>query len=77
MKNNKSLWKSVNVNFKKLTNKNKIYSRQFIIPSFLIGKSVKIYNGINFIKIYISRDKIGFKFGDFVFTRKKSTYKKK
>lgn len=48
----------------------KIWNRNSVIPYYLIGKYVQIHNGKEFIKTHISREKIGFKFGEFVFTRK-------
>lgn len=48
----------------------KIWCRSSVIPSHLIGFSVLVYNGKEFKKIMISREKVGFKFGDFSFTRK-------
>jgi small subunit ribosomal protein S19 len=58
---------------KKLNSANKqilIYNRNLTIPFFLLGKSVFIHNGKEFIKTFVSRDKIGFKFGEFSYTRK-------
>jgi small subunit ribosomal protein S19 len=46
-----------------------IWSRQSVIPFFLIGQTVFVYNGKIFKKIFINREKIGFKFGEFSFTR--------
>lgn len=73
------------LNEKKILKKKEIIvrDRHSSIPLFLLGKYVSIYTGRVFIRIYISREKIGFKFGDFVFTRrhnkkvKKSTKPKK
>jgi len=47
-----------------------IWSRNSTIPSFLIGQAVFIYNGIQMIKVHITREKVGFKFGEFAPTRK-------
>jgi ribosomal protein S19 len=47
----------------------KITSRQSVIPSFFIGKTVLVYSGKIFKKIFITREKVGFKFGDFCKTR--------
>ena len=56
----------------KKTKKNffKIWSRNSSIPSFLIGKTVFVHNGKQFHKVLITREKIGFKFGEFSMTRK-------
>lgn len=55
----------------------KIYNRSSIIPSFLINKTIKVYNGKEFKPLLITEDKIGFKFGEFIFTRKAYIYKGK
>lgn len=47
----------------------KVWCRSSTIPFFLLGKKVLVYNGKSFKRIYISREKIGYKFGSFVFTR--------
>lgn len=48
----------------------RIWARNSIVPKFLVGKSVFVHNGKQFIKTFISREKVGFKFGEFSFTRK-------
>ena len=55
----------------------KTYSRSSCIPSFLINKFILIYDGKEFRKCYINREKIGFKFGEFSYSRKKNEVKKK
>lgn len=47
-----------------------VWARNSTIPSSLINKPVYIHNGKDFIKIFITREKVGFKFGEFAFTRK-------
>ena len=47
-----------------------------IVPQFL-DLSFKIYNGKNYVEILITDDMIGHKFGEFVFTRSRFTFKKK
>jgi ribosomal protein S19 len=54
----------------------KVWSRSSIIPSCLINTIVSVYNGQEFKRIIITRDKIGFKFGEFSFTRKFAKKKK-
>jgi len=52
-------------------NKNlKIWCRSSVIPSSLIGETVFVHNGKEFKRILISREKVGFKFGEFSFSRK-------
>lgn len=48
----------------------KVWSRNSIISESLIGKRVLIHNGNVFKKLLIIREKVGFKFGDFSYTRK-------
>lgn len=68
----------------KINNKNKknykvirIFSRNSVIfPSF-VGLRFEIYNGFKFNTIEIKENMIGFKFGEFVFTRKRLKHKTK
>jgi ribosomal protein S19 len=63
--------------FKNRSVKNlKIWNRNVTIPGFLIGKFVNIHNGKNFKKVFISREKVGFKFGSFALSRKTLKIKK-
>jgi len=48
----------------------KIWSRNSTIPFSLIGQQVSIHNGKEFIRIKITREKVGYKFGEFSFTRR-------
>ena len=48
----------------------KIWSRRSVIPSFLVGDTVLIYNGKEFKKVKITREKVVFKFGEFSTTRR-------
>nr|UQT68344.1 ribosomal protein S19 [Nothophytophthora sp.] len=47
-----------------------------ILPEY-INHFVSIYNGKNFINLEIKDKMIGFKFGEFINTRKKHIHKKK
>lgn len=59
-------------------NKKKIiWSRNSTIPQNLIDQYVYIHNGRIFQKVYINREKVGFKFGDFAITRKFTKKQKK
>jgi small subunit ribosomal protein S19 len=49
----------------------KVWARNSVIPSLLLKKIVLVHDGKDFKKIFITRDKIGFKFGYFVSTRRK------
>ncbi len=63
----KSILKKINI-----TKKNyfRIWDRSSAIPSFLIGKTALVYNGKYFHKVFITLEKVGYKFGEFSLTRK-------
>ena len=66
----RSIWKGLHYSSKIFELKNnKIWDRNYNIPSCLVGKTVLVYNGKIFKKIKITCEKIGFKFGEFSFTR--------
>ncbi len=69
----KAVLKTKNENKKQI----KLWSRKSVIPAFLIGSTVLIYNGKEFKKVIITREKIGFKFGEFCTTRKYKSKSKK
>lgn len=68
--------KSVNKQLKKKKSLN-IWTRAALIPSFLLNRLVKVYNGKEYKTIKITQEKIGFKFGEFSNTRKPYIYKGK
>jgi small subunit ribosomal protein S19 len=53
-----------------------IWSRNSVIPEFLIGQTVSIHNGKEFKNVTITREKVGFKFGEFSPTRRYNIKKK-
>jgi len=55
----------------KIDNKNLV-----ILPEY-VNQFVNIYNGKTFVTLKINNKMIGFKFGEFINTRKKHIYKKK
>jgi ribosomal protein S19 len=55
----------------------KIYNKNLTILPEYFYNFLNIYNGKTFINIKINEKMIGFKFGEFVNTRKKHIYKKK
>lgn len=78
----RSTWKGPFLNNSLLRNsvmtpKLQIWCRNSIIPYFLIGKIVFVYNGKKFVKITVSRESVGFKFGEFSKTRLFNKRKKK
>jgi len=54
-----------------------ICSRNLIITPNLIGLNFLVHNGKNLLSVKILEDMIGHKFGEFSYTRKKLSYKKK
>lgn len=75
----RSKWKGPFVHSKLIINKinkKKIWYRSSVIPYFLIDSFVFIHNGNSFKKIFITREKVGFKFGEFSQTRKFIKHKK-
>ena len=75
----RSQWKGpvLNKSLVKKKFKNKIWSRNCTIPFFLLGFSVFVHSGKDFRKIFITREKIGYKFGEFVLTRKHKNFNSK
>jgi ribosomal protein S19 len=56
--------------FKNLFNKKKIYSRSCSVPSFLVGANIKLYKGKHHVVTKILNNCVGYKFGEFAFSRK-------
>ena len=54
-----------------------IYDRNSTIPKAFLGSKVHIYSGCRFHIRYVTRWMIGFKFGEFSWTRKLALYKAK
>lgn len=73
----KNLFCSPRINRSLLNDKKRIEicSRQSSIPEFLLNKTVFIHNGKTFKKLLITRDRLGFKFGEFAFTKIKAKAK--
>ena len=65
----RSIWKGPYINTN-IVNTKKIYSRNSVVTSNFINKRIFIYNGKNLIPVLITREKVGFKFGELSFTRK-------
>ncbi|WCJ25424.1 ribosomal protein S19 [Euphorbia peplus] len=53
-----------------LANK-KIWSRRSVILPEFVGHTVRIYNGKTFVRCKITETKVGHKFGEFAYTRKR------
>lgn len=65
------------LNVKSNSNYFNIWSRRSIIPSNFISKKVFVYTGNRFKPVFVTREKIGFKFGEFCMTRNAPVEKKK
>ena len=60
------------------SSKNKIiYDRNSAVPSTFVGSKVRIYAGKRFHTRIINRWMVGYKFGEFSWTRKLALYKAK
>ena len=55
---------------KQNTQNYKIWCRSSVVPSLLIGETVFVHNGKEFKRVTITREKVGFKFGEFALTRR-------
>jgi len=54
-----------------------LWSKQSTILPITIGAQINLYTGKEFLKLKITEEMVGHKFGEFVSTRKKFIYKKK
>ena len=82
----RSKWKGSYVNLKFITQRNldnqrkssvSIISRSSeIVPAFL-GLAFNVYNGKNYAEVTVTDEMIGYKFGEFSYTRSKFAFKKK
>lgn len=68
----RSNWKSnfISKSILKKTLK-KVWARSSVIPFSYLNKKVFVHTGKEFRPLFITQDKIGFKFGEFAYTRKK------
>lgn len=63
----------INLNKKKTL----IFSKSSIVPQYYFNKSVLIYKGLKFRFIKLSKYHVGYKFGEFIITRKPNIFIKK
>jgi len=54
----------------------KIYKKNVYIGLNDLNKKFLVYNGKSFYKLIISKEMVGYRFGEFVFTRKFFKFKK-
>jgi small subunit ribosomal protein S19 len=65
--------KTIFKNYQNIKKKIKVWSRASVIPAIFINKFVFINKGNTFKRVLITRDHVGYKFGEFAKTR---VYKK-
>jgi len=77
---NRSKWKGLFIDNKIIKSLHKkvvyIYSRRSVIYPQFINRTVNIYNGHKFIKVKVTSNMIGHKFGEFASTRQPNIFKK-
>lgn len=78
----RSLWKGPFIHLKLLKKKvlienTIVWSRNSVILSNFIGYKFLIHSGNTFKKFFVTREKIGYKFGEFCTTRSKYFHKNK
>jgi ribosomal protein S19 len=64
------------LNGKSNSNYFNVWSRRSVISSNFISKKIFIYTGNRFKPVFITREKVGFKFGEFCLTRNAQSEKK-
>lgn len=70
----RSVWKGPFVDFSLLRSRSikpLVWSRRSCILPQFVGSITQIYNGAKWIKLKITEDMVGHKFGEFASTRKK------
>ena len=66
-------WKGPYLDWHTLSKKKinpKLWSRSSTIPKSFVNTIVSVYNGREFKRVTVTKEKVGFKFGDFSNTRK-------
>nr|ACO50721.1 ribosomal protein S19 [Micromonas pusilla CCMP1545] len=54
-----------------------VWSRRSTIIPQCVGQQILVHNGTRFVRVTVSSDMVGHKFGEFAVTRKKNVHKKK
>ena len=70
----RSKWKGPFISINSLIKEKKLkksWSRKETIASNCLNKKVMVYNGQKFIGVFVNSSKLGLKYGEFCFTRKK------
>jgi small subunit ribosomal protein S19 len=47
-----------------------IYNRSSTVLNEFVGAHFKVYNGLRFLNVFVTENKVGCKFGEFSYTRK-------
>lgn len=68
MSRSKWKFKCIPTTLKKI--KKKVWDRDLVITRDLIGLNPLVYNGSEFFRLKIDWPKVGYKFGEFIYTRK-------
>ena len=55
--------------------KHKVWCRSFVIPKSFVGLSFQVHNGSKFVLLKITEKIVGYRFGEFVPTRKVTIHK--
>jgi len=63
---------------KKKTSKTiRLWSRRSVIIPQMVGRKIELYNGKTFVPLFLAEEMIGYKLGEFIFTRKGPKHKQK
>lgn len=55
--------------------KHQVWCRSFVIPKTFVGLSFQVHNGSKFVLLKITEKMVGYRFGEFVPTRKVTVHK--
>lgn len=66
----RSKWKFKYTKPLKKATASKIWDRDQILLSKTLNKTIYVYNGLQFVKVKVENLKLGYKYGEFVYTRK-------
>jgi small subunit ribosomal protein S19 len=71
----RSIWKGPFID-NSVKKEKKLWSRRSTILPFMVGLKLEIHNGKKFIPVFIKKEMIGHKLGEFSSTKKSAIYKK-
>jgi ribosomal protein S19 len=60
---------------KLLFKKHQVWCRSFVIPKAFVGLSFQVHNGSKFVLLQVTEKIVGYRFGEFVPTRKVTVHK--